>query len=142
MFHWKNQKLETMRPPPELKSIPARLSLPDGTEAAATVEFEFFSPGRARKRALQTWIYCWGAAIGAVFLPLLHFVLVPTLIVAGPVVFLIMSRSRTRMLGGRGTCPGCHAEFMIGAGQTQNRFYDLCTVCRREVTVEILQTGS
>jgi hypothetical protein len=131
-----------MRPAPELKIFSARLSLPEGSEAQGTVEFEFFSPARARKRALRTWIYCWGAAIGAVFLPLLHFVLVPALLVAGPVVFLIMSRSRSRMLGGRGTCPGCQAEFMIGAGQTQERFYDLCTVCRREVTVEILQAGS
>lgn len=123
----------------EVKTLPARLSLPNGTHAAGTVQKEVYSGLTARKRAAQTWILCWGGAIGAVFLPLLHFVLVPALLFAGPIAYFVISRSRAKMLGGQGTCPACQQPFVIGAGQTSSRFYDLCTACRKEVTVEILE---
>ena len=126
-----------MAPKTEIQTRPARLLLPDGTETQATVQWEVFSAQSAGKRALQAWILSWGAAIAAVFIPLLHFILVPGLIITGPILFFVMSRARSRMLGGQGTCPACQAPFTIGAGQTSPRFYDLCTSCRREVTVEL-----
>lgn len=62
-------------------------------------------------RAAQGWGICWGAAIVAVFMPLLHFILVPSLLLAGPVVASFRWRETATVLGVRGTCPGCGAAF-------------------------------
>lgn len=60
-------------------------------------------------RAVRALATCWGLAVLAVFLPVLHFVLVPSLLVAGPVVALSRLRERCTVRGASGTCPACGA---------------------------------
>ncbi len=55
------------------------------------------------------WAGCWGAAVAAVFLPVLHFVLVPSLLLAGPLVALARWRERVTILAADGACPACGA---------------------------------
>src|SRR5262249_48638490 len=64
--------------------------------------------GRAL-RAVRAWAGCWAAAIAAVFLPVLHFVLVPALLLSGPLVALARWRERVTVLGADGPCPACGA---------------------------------
>lgn len=61
------------------------------------------------QRALKALGLCWAAAVAAVFLPVLHFVLVPALLLAGPVAALVRHRERRSVLGYAGTCPACGA---------------------------------
>jgi hypothetical protein len=94
-------------------------------------------PDRLR-RAARAWAGCWGAAIVAVFLPVLHFVLVPSLIVAGPLYAMVMMRERVTVLGADGDCPACgapqHPKLKAGAG---DRMEFRCESCRRALSLRL-----
>ena len=92
--------------------------------------------GQRTRRAVLTWLAGWGCAILAVFLPVLHFVLVPLLFVGGPLLAITRLGERVSVLEVSGTCPGC------GAAQRQPlntgarpRLAFRCDACRREITV-------
>lgn len=63
-------------------------------------------PERMRRAAIG-WGACWALAVAAVFIPLLHFLLVPALVIAGPLVGRARWREKATVLHVRGTCPGC-----------------------------------
>jgi hypothetical protein len=92
--------------------------------------------GQRTRRALLTWLAAWGLAIVAVFLPVLHFVLVPLLVVGGPLLALSRLRERVSVLEVSGVCPGCgvaqRQPLNTGA---QPRLAFRCGACRREITV-------
>src|SRR5262245_48159931 len=75
-------------------------------------------PDRIRRAALA-WAGCWGAAILAVPLMVIHWVLVPALIVGGPLYAMVMLRERVTVLGADGDCPACgvaqHPRMKAGA---------------------------
>lgn len=92
--------------------------------------------GQRTRRALLTWLAGWGCAIVAVFLPVLHFILVPLLFIGGPLLALSRLGERVSVLDVSGACPGC------GAAQRQPlnaaarpRLAFRCDACRREITV-------
>jgi predicted RNA-binding Zn-ribbon protein involved in translation (DUF1610 family) len=94
-------------------------------------------PDRLR-RAARAWAGCWGAAIVAVFLPVLHFVLVPSLLVGGPLYAMVMMRERVTVLGADGACPACGAEqhprMKTGAS---DRMEFRCESCRRALGLKL-----
>src|SRR5262249_12941163 len=73
----------------------------------AEVDLVRRAPGERTRRALIGWGACWGLAIVAVFIPLLHFILVPALLIAGPLVARARWNEKATVLDVRGTCPGC-----------------------------------
>lgn len=81
---------------------------------------------------------CWGAAIVAVFIPFLHFFLVPGFLLAGPVVVFVLMGQESVILGGEGTCPHCKADLPIARASHRFPFSDLCTSCQCSVTVDQL----
>jgi hypothetical protein len=92
--------------------------------------------GQRTRRAVLTWLAAWGCAILAVFLPVLHFVLVPLLLLGGPALALTRLGERVSVLEVSGSCPGC------GAAQRQPlntgarpRLAFRCDACRREIAV-------
>ncbi len=92
---------------------------------------------RAR-RALLALAGCWGAAIGAVFLPLLHFILVPALVLAGPLMAWSRMRQRLTILDVEGSCPACGVPLRepLG-GDVDSRLELRCEACRRALTVRL-----
>ena len=96
-------------------------------------------PDRLR-RAARAWAGCWGAAIVAVFLPVLHFVLVPALLVGGPLYAMVMMRERVTVLGADGDCPACgaaqHPRLKAGASE---RMEFRCESCRRALLLRLPQ---
>ena len=93
---------------------------------------------RARiARALRTLAACWGLAIAAVFVPVLHFVLVPSLLVAGPLLSLQKLGEAQSMLSAAGACPACGApqEFPL-ARPWRARVSLRCTACGRAIALE------
>src|SRR5215510_12082257 len=94
-------------------------------------------PDRIR-RAAKAWAGCWGAAIVAVFLPVLHFFLVPALLVGGPLYAMLMMRERVTVLGADGDCPACgtaqHPRMKAGAS---DRMEFRCESCRRALALKL-----
>jgi len=90
------------------------------------------------KRAAKAWAGCWGAAIVAVFLPVLHFILVPALLVGGPLYAMVMMREKVTVLGADGNCPACgvpqHPRPKAGASATMAF---RCESCRRALELRL-----
>jgi hypothetical protein len=96
---------------------------------------EWTKPERTR-RALKLGAACWGLALFSVILPLVHFVLVPLLLLAGPIVVIHILGVESVILEGEGACPHCRAPFTIARRSLAFPFHDHCTACGRGVTVE------
>jgi len=118
------------------------------TEAAEFVHHDVVSAARVTllghdrrdraRRALLGIGACWLAAIGAVFLPVLHFVLVPALVVAGPLVAVSQLRQRLTVLDIEGPCPACTAPLREPLnGDTRTPMSLRCGACRRSIDVRL-----
>lgn len=78
----------------------------------------------------------WGAALGSIFVPIAHFVLVPSFFLTG--LYLFVTRLRTEMVvsEARGSCPDCGAEQDFGMPGLRSIPHQVeCEVCRRVLTV-------
>jgi len=78
----------------------------------------------------------WGLGLVAIFIPLLHFVLVPLLIIAGPFAFYWVAGQEQIILGGKGECPECQREFEIARSPVKWPLSDLCNHCRSQLNIE------
>lgn len=58
----------------------------------------------------------WGLALLSVFIPVAHFILVPTFVVAGVVVAVKRAREDRRLVLLRGACPRCGSEEELKPG--------------------------
>ena len=94
--------------------------------------------GQRTRRAVLTWLAGWGLGIVAVFLPVLHFVLVPLLVLGGPILAFNRFGERVSVLAVTGTCPGCgvaqHQPLKRGA---QPRLEFRCDSCGRAIGVQV-----
>ena len=88
-------------------------------------------------RALKIGGILWGLAFCAVLIPLLHFFLVPALLLAGPVVAGILYSQTHMVQGGQGKCPSCGAALKIEKMKANFPLSDLCTECRHEVRITL-----
>jgi len=96
------------------------------------------SPRDRTVRAAQGWALCWAAAIAAVFIPLLHFVLVPALLLAGPLVARARWQERATVRGLRGKCPGCGAAIETALNSSATAEIGLrCPACGRPLSLHL-----
>ncbi|MBI1947315.1 MAG: hypothetical protein HYS27_16595 [Deltaproteobacteria bacterium] len=97
------------------------LSLPNCADTSATATVVERSLAARLVRAGVALVSLWGAAAVCVFVPLLHFVLVPALFVLGPVVAALRLFERVSLVAVRGACPRCAVERVFHAS---GRFRD------------------
>jgi hypothetical protein len=98
------------------------------------------APART-KRALKWLAILWALAAFSAIFPLVHFVLVPGLLVAGPIAAFLILQQESVVLGGHGKCPACGAPLEIVRGnyfKPMDRWplNDTCANCREDVLVE------
>jgi hypothetical protein len=92
---------------------PAFVKYP-GKDAAPAVVTLRRRGRRSRMAAVaRTWAISWLAAIAAVFLPVLHFILVPALLIGGPLYALSMRKEHTTLMRATGLCPACGVAIAI-----------------------------
>ena len=117
--------------------LPAEFAYHDKVGPAMVNVVQHGKPDRLR-RAAKAWAGCWGAAIVAVFLPVLHFILVPSLLVGGPLYAMVMMREKVTVLGADGNCPACgaaqHPKLKAGASATMAF---RCESCRRALELRL-----
>ena len=72
----------------------------------------------------------------SLFIPVAHFILVPTFVGAGIAVAVVRAREDTRLLRVRGLCPRCATaqDFEGGGRFTQTRTLD-CPTCHTNLTL-------
>lgn len=99
----------TGRGSPMIEQVPVTLQIRDSQRAPtpAVVDCERLTPGQRAGRGAARVALCWGAALLAVFIPLLHFILVPALLLAGPVAGYFALRSTVTLSSPQLRCPKC-----------------------------------
>jgi hypothetical protein len=96
--------------PAGARPVPASLVAFGATPTHAIAQVLEQGASRRAARALAGLAGCWGAAAVAVFIPVAHFVLVPTFVLSGVVLAVVRLREASRLVGLRGVCPRCGAE--------------------------------
>ena len=94
------------------------------------------APGQRFARTLTGLGMFWGLGLASVFIPVAHFVLVPTFVVAGIVMAVKRAREDRRLLLVRGACPRCGAvqELRPGGRFVDGRSFD-CPSCHGNLTL-------
>ncbi|MCC7071390.1 MAG: hypothetical protein IT383_08710 [Deltaproteobacteria bacterium] len=117
---------------------PVTLRLPNCADTSAVaVVVERALPSRAL-RAGVALAGLWGAGLVCVFIPVLHFVLVPTLAILGPVIAVLRLTERVSLVEVRGACPRC---LVARRFEASGRFKDgralHCDGCGNDIDVRV-----
>jgi hypothetical protein len=116
--------------------VPATLAVFGAPPAPATARVARQGPADRMRRVLTALGVFWGLAVPAVFMPVAHFILVPTLLLTGVVVAVLRSREDVRLLGAHGRCPRCGVEQDFpGAGRFQGEQALDCPRCHNRITL-------
>ena len=101
------------------------------------------APPQRLGRALTGLGKLWALALGGLFIPVAHFILVPTFVAAGIVVAVKRAREDRRLLLLRGACPRCGAaqEFKPGGRFATGRNID-CPKCHGTLTLVTGETAA
>ena len=104
------------------------------THGSATIRV-FTRAGRWR-RALTAIAEWWGLALAAVFVPVAHLLLVPSLLLYGGWQFVSRVRTTDLVIRARGRCPDCGTEQKVDlAAQWRVPQPVTCRACQRGLTV-------
>ncbi len=122
--------------PMQTTTIRVLISSSSGKHCDAAVAVEELNASDRMRRSIKCLGMCWGGAIVAVFLPILHFILVPLLLIAGPCWAYYVYQQEQRLAGGQGTCPDCNASLKIERGAAKWPLDEICTACRTMLRVD------
>ncbi len=119
-------------------TVPARIEYTGKPTSEAEVDLIRRPRSERMRRATIGWAACWGLAVAAVFIPLLHFILVPALLLAGPLVGRWRWREKATVLAARGVCPGCGKPQSIELHQPAGESMPWrCPACGRPLTLRL-----
>lgn len=121
-----------------LRGLPALVRYIGRPDEPATVDVLLRSRRERTARAAQAWLLCWGAAGIAIFIPLLHFLLVPAFAIAGPLVARARWQEIATVLSARGRCPGCGAAQEVALRlPARAEIPWRCTACGRPLVLSM-----
>ena len=109
---------------------------PKPSSATATIR-SFEKPERVR-RALKGLAIFWGAAIGSVFIPVAHFLLVPSFALYGAYTFFDRLGAEQVVTAAEGICPDCGRSQQLDTGvgaRWQVPTEVACRYCQRALRV-------
>lgn len=87
-------------------------------------------------RAAKRLAVLWGLAVVSVLIPIAHFVLVPGLLIAGPIAAYLRFRQESGVLGGEGSCPFCGKTMTIDDHPDEWPFFETCEACHDPARIE------
>ncbi len=104
--------------------------------AVGEVRIERWTPAARLRRAAKRWIVLWALAALSVLIPVAHFILVPALLIAGPVSAVARYRQRSGVIAGEGICPSCAGRLIIEAREDTWPFFAPCEACHEVARIE------
>ena len=114
-----------------------KLTYFDQPARPATTEVTLYDRQQRLLRALTALGACWGLAALAVLIPILHFLLVPALFLAGPFFAWRRLHEEATVTRIRGTCPACgQAIDHTGKDAWKSLMRLDCPHCRRRIALE------
>lgn len=102
--------------------------------ASVTIR-SFDKPERVR-RALKGLATFWGAALGSVFIPVAHFLLVPSFALYGAYTFFERLGAQQIVIAAEGTCPDCGKPQKLDTGGRWRVPRNVaCRYCQRSLRI-------
>ena len=116
--------------------MPVTLTAFGAPPAPATAKVVSQGPADRLMRVATGLGLFWGIALVTLFIPVAHFILVPTFTVAGIAVAIARAREDVRLVGVHGACPRCGREqdFKVGGRLAATRSFD-CPACHQNLTL-------
>ena len=105
----------------DVEEVPVTLTAFGATPRDATATVVNQAPRCRLARALTALGTFWGIALVVLFIPVAHFILVPTFVTAGIVMAILRAREDRRLLRVHGACPRCGIEQAFAAGGRLSR---------------------
>lgn len=106
------------------------------TPTNATVTIESFDKRARVRRALKGLATFWAAALGSVFIPVAHFLLVPSFAVYGAYTFFARLHADQVVVAAEGTCPDCGREQQLEVGGRWHVPHTVaCRYCQRALKI-------
>ncbi len=107
-----------------------------GAPTPATLIVVSFDAARRMRRAAKGLLGFWSAMVVSVFLPIAHFVLVPSFFLIGIWQFFKRLRAHRLVKGAHGICPDCGQEQDFDTGSRLALPVSLqCRNCHRGLTL-------
>lgn len=107
-----------------------------GGRTTATVTVESFNRPQRVRRALKGIATWWAAALGGVFIPVAHFVIVPSLALFGVYTFFERLGAAEVATAAHGVCPDCGKEQVLDVRGPWRVPRDIaCRYCQRGLTL-------
>ena len=110
-------------------------SLPETSGEISEVSYDKTDRLRNALKTFGLWI---AMTFMGIFVPILHFVLVPTLLITSFVLAIEKSREEKRNQGGSGECPKCHQKFEIQKSKWMDRLVDVCDTCHDDLEIHVV----
>jgi hypothetical protein len=127
------EKLEALEE--ELPPVSVRLF--SGTDAADGIVFiRSFTQGQMRLRGLRVLTIFWAIAAVTIFIPILHFILVPGFLIGGIVASAAARRQKSIVAGGKGSCPKCGVGFLLVKSADRWPLGEVCPKCGAQIRIE------
>lgn len=121
--------------------IPVQLTAPDGrTRRGSTRVARYDRPARLKK-AIRIALIGLGLSFASLFLPLLHWVLVPALFIGSGIAAAWTYRQSGWIMEGRSECPACNAPFVIAQDREHWPLMDRCTHCFQDIRINPMITN-
>ena len=102
----------------------------------ATVTVRSFDKRERVRRAIKGLATFWGAALGSVFIPVAHFLLVPSFALYGAYTFFERLGAHQVVMAAEGTCPDCgKPQKLETGGRWQLPRTVACRYCQRALRI-------
>lgn len=122
---------------PAIQSERITVSYDDQPVVQGRISLEVYSSGERMMAAAKLWLGAWLLAVLAVFIPLAHFVLVPTFVIGGVVVGYRAYNKVCRADAAEFTCPACQVAVNMKLEPNQiPPVYVYCPKCEASLKVE------
>lgn len=103
------------------------------TPTNATITRIDFDKSERIKNALKTFGFLITMAFISIFVPILHFVLVPAFFLGSFIFAMDKFGEKTRNKGGQGECPKCHQYFKVQPSKWVPRITNNCDHCHEDL---------
>jgi hypothetical protein len=107
------------------------------TATSATITKVEWDKTERTKNAFRTFGLLIAFTFASIFIPILHFVLVPTLFIASFVFGMDKYGEKVRSEGGTGECPKCHEQFKVQASKWGVKITNNCEHCHEDLEMVI-----
>jgi hypothetical protein len=114
---------------------PVRVTCSD-KHSDGTIEVKYFSRELRMEKAIKTGLICFAAAALCIFIPVAHFILVPSGLILAPLLALRQFRVTNAIVGASCRCAACGGELTKLSSQERYPLYETCLACKRENLIQ------